>query len=83
METKNRYSRLTIDILNEDHRHLKSMAATLGKPMREVVCNALHLYLYIPSRPNDETLQAIENVENGKELVVCNDIEDMFNKLES
>ena len=87
METKTRYSRLTIDIPNEDHRRLKSGAATLGKSMRELVCEALHSYLLCtpdrPSIPNEETLQAMENVENGKELVVCNDVEDMFHKLEA
>lgn len=83
METKTRYSRLTIDIPNEDHRQLKSMAAMLGKPMREVVCDLLHYNLYAPSIPNEETLQAIENVENGKELILCDDVKDMFCKLEA
>ena len=82
METKTRYSRLTIDIPNEDHRRLKSMAAMLGKPMREVVCDLLHCNLYIPSTPNEETLQSMENVENGKELIVCDDIDDVFHKLD-
>ena len=56
MKTKTHYSRLTIDIPNEDHKQLKYTAAMLGKPMREVVCDLLHSNLYILSTPNEETL---------------------------
>lgn len=31
--------------------------------------------------PNAETLQAIEEIEQGKDLVVCKDADDLFKKL--
>ena len=34
-----------------------------------------------PERPNDETLQAVEEVEKGENLVRCKDADDLFNKL--
>lgn len=32
--------------------------------------------------PNDETLQAIEEIEQGKNLVICKDADDLFRRLE-
>ena len=79
METKTRYSRLTIDIPNEDHRQLKSAAAILGKSMRELVCEILHSSLLC--NPNI-ACKPMENVENKKELVVCDDAKDMLRKMD-
>ena len=32
--------------------------------------------------PNAETLQAIEEIEQGKDLVICKDADDLFKKLD-
>ena len=32
--------------------------------------------------PNQETLQAIKEIEEGKDLVICKDADDLFRKLE-
>jgi DNA-damage-inducible protein J len=35
----------------------------------------------IEYKPNAETIQAIEEAKRGENLVVCNDIDDLFHKL--
>mgnify|MGYP005646816287 FL=1 len=32
--------------------------------------------------PNETTLQTFEDTDNGKNLVICEDVDDMFSKLE-
>lgn len=77
---KNDFSRITIDMPKVDHKKLKAISAILGKSMRELVIESIreHLYKY----PNKETLKAIENVENGKNLTKTKDINDLFEKLD-
>ena len=77
-------SRITIDVPKLIHKKFKALAAASGKSMRELVveyindqvarCTLSHL-------PNKETLESIENIEKGKNLVESQNLEDLFNKL--
>jgi len=73
--------RMTIDIPVEDHKRLKALAAVLGKSMREIVLDWMHENLYSLNSPNKKTLEAIENVEKGKNLIETENVEDFFRKL--
>ena len=81
MDTKNDYSRITIDIPREDHKRLKALAAILGKSMREIVLESIGKCIYSTNSPNNKTLKAIRDAEKGKDLVEADDAEDLFNKL--
>ena len=81
MSTKSHLSRMTLDLPEEDHKRLKALAAILGKSMRELVSNWIHEHLYSTNLPNRETLQAIESVEKGKDLIEAKDADDLFRKL--
>lgn len=81
MYAKNYLSRMTIDIPIEDHKRLKALAAVLGKSMREIVAEWIHGNLYSENTPNAETLNAIKNVEEGKDLIEAKDVQDLFRKL--
>lgn len=81
MSAKSYLSRMTIDIPTEDHKRLKALAAVLGKSMREIILEWIHQQLYSTNSPNKETLKAIEKVEKGKDIIECEDIDDLFRKL--
>ncbi len=82
MNSNNSLSRITIDIPKESHKRLKTMAAILGKSMREIVIESIeqHLQSTSPS-PNKKTRAAIKNVEQGKGLVKAKNSADLFKKL--
>ena len=84
MSVKNELSRLTIDIPREEHRKLKSLAALLGKSMREVILESIKMSrecLASEHIPNAETRKSLENIEKRKNLTVVHDIEDLLTKL--
>ena len=81
MDGKRELSRITIDIPVADHRRLKALAAVLGKSMRDIVVDSIEEYLHKVKIPNKKTLQAIANIEAGKDLVQAEDLEDLFKKL--
>jgi len=84
MSTKNELSRLTIDIPKVLHKRLKTRAALSGKSMRDMVLDALEasdICQYSDHHPNKETLEAIENVEKGKNLTEYESLDDLFKKL--
>ena len=81
MSTKSSLSRMTIDLPAEDHKRLKTLAAILGKSMRELVAEWIHGNLYTENSPNATTMKAIENVENRTNLVECENEKDFFDKL--
>ncbi|MDX8430244.1 MAG: hypothetical protein SNF33_00305 (plasmid) [Candidatus Algichlamydia australiensis] len=81
MSTKSSLSRMTIDLPAEDHKRLKTLAAILGKTMRELVAEWIHGNLYTENSPNATTMKAIENVENETNLVECENEKDFFDKL--
>lgn len=74
-------SRITIDIPLADHRRLKALAAILGKSMRDIVVDSIEEHLHRINVPNKETLEALTNIEAGKDLVKAKDAEDLFKKL--
>ena len=80
-ESQTNLSRLTIDIPKKTHTHLKAIAALQGKSMREYVSDLIKQAL--SNRvPNQETLRAIADVENEKDLVKAKDVLDLFDKLD-
>jgi len=81
MNIKRDLSRITIDIPMADHKRLKAIAAVLGKSMRDIVVTSIEEHLQKIKIPNKKTLQAIANIEEGKNLVEAKDAEDLFKKL--
>lgn len=83
MNNKNTTSRITIDITKEQHRRLKAKAAILGKSMREIVIEALEAYDVCPydHKPNTTTLQSIKNIEQKKNLIEAESIDDLLKKI--
>ena len=78
--------RLTIDLPVEEHKRLKTLSALYGKPMRDLILEALKKsYREEGSNsinvPNYETIKAIEEAERGEGIVKCSSIEDLFKKL--
>lgn len=81
MTAKSQMARMTIDVPKEDHKRLKALAAVLGKSMREIIIEWVHEHLYSSNTPNAETLDAIKQIENRKNLVESDNIEELFKKL--
>ena len=74
-------ARLTIDIPKKTHKRLKAIAAFQGKSMREYVNELIAKDIYSKKIPNKKTLDAISDVEKGKDLINAKDAEDLFEKL--
>ena len=90
MSTKNELSRITIDIPKIDHKKLKTMAASLGTSMREIILESIKERLATQKQeaecpyshtPNEETLRVFKNVQEGKNLVIAKDMKDLRKKL--
>ena len=82
MNTKgSNQSRITIDISKDIHKQLKTIAAIKGKSMRKIVIESITKYLFSENIPNKETLKAIKNAEEGKDLFKAKNINDLFKKL--
>jgi len=74
-------SRITIDLPAASHKRLKALAAVLGKSMREIVIESIEEHLADFSMPNKKTLAVIKDIEEGKNLVRADGLEDLFKKL--
>ena len=61
-----KHTRLTVDLDYKDHKKLKAFAAIHGKSMREVVTE--WIVINLESKPNKQTLKAIEKAQQGKDL---------------
>lgn len=81
MQPKTDLSRITIDLPKESHRKLKTLAALLGKSMREVVVETIEQHLFSDKIPNKKTLKAIKDAEKRKNLVRTQSAQDLFKKL--
>jgi ribosomal 50S subunit-associated protein YjgA (DUF615 family) len=81
MDGKRELSRITIDISTANHKRLKALAAILGKSMRDIVVDSIEEHLHKVKIPNKKTLQAIANIETGKDLIQAKDAKDLFKKL--
>lgn len=84
MATKDIF-RMTIDLNVEDHKRLKAIAALNGKPMRDVIVEALDAFYKTQqlksNRPNTETRKTLDEIKAGKGITKCESIEDIFKKL--
>ncbi len=81
MTVKSHMSRMTLDVPEEDHRRLKALAAVLGTSMRELIAGWIHEHLYSTNTPNAETLDAMNQINHGENLVHSENIDDFFTKL--
>ena len=74
-------SRLSIEIPTKDHRKLKMLANALGVSLRELVLGAIDPLVHPKKRLNKETLKVMADTDQGKNLNVCKDLDDFFEKL--
>ena len=77
--------RMTIDLGVEDHKRLKTIAALDGRPMRDIIVEALGMFYKAKehkfNRPNAETRKALNEIKRGEGLVRCESVDDLFKKL--
>lgn len=81
MNIKDETSRMTVDISKESHKQLKVLSVLLGKSMREIVVESIEDYMQKINLPNKQTRAALQNVEDGHDLVKASSVEDLFKKL--
>lgn len=87
MKNKNdNITRLSLDLPIKSHKELKTLAALTGKSIRDLFLEAIpwimetnecHLSKHIP---NEETLESIKNIEEGKNLTEYKNVDDLFKK---
>ncbi|MDR3550311.1 MAG: hypothetical protein P4L31_02775 [Candidatus Babeliales bacterium] len=90
MNTKNEVSRITVDISAASHKKLKSLAALEGKSMRAIINELIDKQLSSQNKtkecpyshkPNKKTLNALKNVNEGKNLVRVKDVKKFLKTL--
>ena len=74
-------TRMTIDFPKKEHRRLKALAALCGVSLRQLVLNFIHDGL--EKTPNVETLAAMKDADEGKNLTTYSNVADMHKKLRS
>lgn len=75
------FTRMTIEMPEQEHKKLKAMAAFLGISLKELVLNCLRDNLLSKNRPNAKTLKAFKETEQGVGLTECEDFNDFIDKL--
>lgn len=75
------HARMTIDMPFKEHKKLKAMAALMGLSLKDLVLNCLRDHLLSDNEPNDETLKAFKETDEGKGIVNCQDFNDFIGKL--
>lgn len=75
----NENARMTIDMPLDEHKKLKAMAAFYGISLKELVLICLRDHLL--NEPNEETLKAFKETDEGKGLIRCKDFNDFIDKL--
>lgn len=75
------YARMTLDIPVMEHKQLKAMAAFFGISLKDLVLGCIRENLISQNKPNEETLKAFKETDEGKNLVRCKDFDDFVEKL--
>lgn len=81
MSLYHEHARMTIDMPFEEHKRLKAMAAFMGLSLKDLVLNCLRDHLLSDNVPNDETLKAFKETDDGKGLMHCKDFNEFIEKL--
>ena len=77
--------RLAIACTPLERRRMKILAASEDKTLNEFVLESVRMRLTscsLSHSPNDETIKALQDVEEGKNLVQFDSLEDFFKSLE-
>lgn len=74
------HARMTIDMPFAEHKKLKAMAAFFGISLKDLVLGCLRDHLL--NEPNEETIKAFKETDEGKGLVRCQDFNDFIAKLD-
>ncbi len=72
-------ARMTIDMPFDEHKKLKAMAAFFGMSLKDLVLSCLRDRLL--NEPNEKTLKAFKDTDEGNGLVRCKDFNDFVDKL--
>ncbi len=74
-------SRLSIDIAKRDHKKLKMLANANGMSLKEFILLIIEPVLHPEKQPNHVTRKVMEESDNGENIIICKNAEDMFKKL--
>ncbi|MBA3816598.1 MAG: hypothetical protein H0X29_08790 [Parachlamydiaceae bacterium] len=74
-------TRMTIDMPINEHKQLKAMAAFMGVSLKDLVLSCVRDHLFSQNKPNEETLKAFKETEEGIGLVKCYNFDDFIAKL--
>jgi antitoxin component of RelBE/YafQ-DinJ toxin-antitoxin module len=81
MTTHAHHARMTIDMPIEEHKKLKAMAAFMGLSLKALILTCVRDHLLSYNEPNEETLEAFKETDEGKGLIHCDSFDDFVAKL--
>lgn len=73
-------TRVTIDLLPEEHKRLKAIAALQGVTLQDLIIDCIDEKMH---KPNAKTIEVIRKAEKGENLIKCDDFDDFIKKLGS
>ena len=79
MSTKT--TRLSVDMPTKDHRKLKLIANAYGMSLREFILGLVDPILHPEKKPNKDTIRAMTDASEGKNLTAYKDIDDFLKKM--
>lgn len=74
-------ARMTLDVPIGEHKKLKAIAAFMGISLKDLVLSCLRDHILSENKPNEETLKAFKETDEGKGIVYCEDFNDFVEKL--
>lgn len=84
MKANAEMSSMYISLPKEKHKRIKMLAIARGQTLRELVIDALdnleNESCGFSHIPNEETLQSIKNIEEGKNLHKVDSLEELFKR---
>jgi len=72
-------SRITFEVTNEQHHKIKVLASLQRKTIKELFLESL--FKNASRKYNAETMQAMEDIENKRNLTSYKTVDELFDKL--
>jgi len=72
-------SRIILDVPNEIHHQIKAMASLRGKTIKAFVLSKI--FTDKKNLPNEKTIEAMQNVIEGKNLTANKNLEELYKNL--
>lgn len=73
--------RMSIDLPENDHRKIKTLAAVMGVSIKDFVIECINEKIFSENKPNKVTKQALNELNKKKNLHTAEGVDELFKEL--